>query len=116
MDDRLQYVTMTRLVSPHLIHPHVYDQHVRQCQTKQRHLLLEDLLMRLSFRRIEALSIDYVKVTDVMKPESFGAASSRDGGVQDWESGAENVVEESTFPGALGAEDGDISEGRGEAL
>lgn len=109
-------MAMTCFVSSDFVHPHVDNQHVRQSQTKKSDLLLEYFLMCLPFRRVKALGIDYIEVTDIMEPKSFSAPLPSYRSVQYRKFGAEDMIEECAFSGALSPKDGNVGVSRGKPL
>jgi len=102
---------MTSFVTTDLVHPHVYQQYISQRKTKESHLLLEDLFVYFSLLRIEAFSIDDVKLTDIVKPDPFGTSLSGNWSIEYWKLRAEYVIKKCAFSWALCAEDGDVGIG-----
>jgi len=58
--------------------------------------------------RIEALGVDYVYLIHGLEGDSFRASASIFGGVEDWQGGVQEMIEEGGFAWGLGAEDADV--------
>jgi hypothetical protein len=76
-------MTMTGFVSTYLVHPHIDNKNVWKCQTKQRFLFLEYLLVSISLLRIKTLCINDVKIVYTMQPNTFSTSLSSDSSIKD---------------------------------
>ena len=99
---------MTGFISPYLIHPHVNNQNISKCQTKQRYLFLEYLLVSLPFLWVKTLGIYDIEIVDILEPNSFGTALPGDGSVKYRKFSTKNIVQQCTFTWTLSSKYGYI--------